>query len=159
MPTEPQGITINQQELYRKVDLAVFTLANLMNIIMVIIFLSRAVGATRSSIVGLIWVGFIVVLSIVVVLNIRGQREWWTIALPCLLIAFLILELILDYILQIDFRNTRLLGPYLLLYYLAILGMIGYSFQIGKTYGLITLLTYFINQIATFYSYFRIGHG
>ena len=66
MPTEPQGITIDQQELYRKVDLSVFTLANLMNIIMVIIFLSRAAGATRSSIVGLIWVGFIVVLSIVV---------------------------------------------------------------------------------------------
>ena len=159
MPTEPQGITIDQQELYRKVDLAVFTLANLMNIIMVIIFLSRAAGATRSSIVGLIWVGFIVVLSIVVFLNVRGRREWWTIALPALLIAFLILELILDYILQIDFRSTRLLGPYLLLYYAAILGMIGYSFQIGKLYGFITLLTYFINQIATFYSYFQVGHG
>ena len=130
-----------------------------MNIIMVIIFLSRAAGGAHSSIVGAIWVGFIVVLSIVVVLNIRGQREWWRIALPCLLIAFLILELILDYILQIDFRSTRLLGPYLLLYYAAILGMIGYSFQIGKLYGFITLLTYFINQIATFYSYFRVGHG
>ncbi len=159
MPSEPQGIAIDQQELYRKVDFAVFTLANLMNIIMVIIFLSRTAGATRSNIVGTIWVGFIVVLSIVVVLNVRGRREWWAIALPSLLIAFLILELILDYILQINFRSTLLLGPYLLLYYLAILGMIGYSFQIGKTYGFITLLTYFINQIATFYSYFRVGHG
>lgn len=159
MPSEPQGIAIDQQELYRKVDFAVFTLANLMNIIMVIIFLSRTAGATRSNIVGAIWVGFIVVLSIVVVLNVRGRREWWATALPSLLIAFLILELILDYILQINFRSTRLLGPYLLLYYLAILGMIGYSFQIGKTYGFITLLTYFINQIATFYSYFRVGHG
>ena len=56
MPTEPQETTIDQQELYTKVDLAVFTLANLMNIIMVIIFISRAAGATRSSIVGLIWV-------------------------------------------------------------------------------------------------------
>ncbi len=63
MPTEPQGITIDQQELYRKVDLAVFTLANLMNIIMVIIFLSRAAGRVHSSIVGVIWIGFIVVLS------------------------------------------------------------------------------------------------
>ena len=159
MLSEPQGIATNQQELYRKVDLTVFTLANLMNIIMVIIFLSRVRGAPRSSIVGVIWVGFIVVLSIVVVLNVKGRREWWTIALPSLMIAFLILELILDYILQIDFRNTRLLGPYLLLYYAAILGLIGYTFQIGKRYGFITLLTYFMNQIATFYSYFQVGHG
>ena len=159
MLLEPQGIATNQQELYRKVDLTVFTLANLMNIIMVIIFLSRVAGAPRSSIVGVIWVGFIVVLSIVVVLNVKGRREWWTIALPSLMIAFLILELILDYILQIDFRNTRLLGPYLLLYYAAILGLIGYTFQIGKRYGFITLLTYFMNQIATFYSYFQVGHG
>jgi hypothetical protein len=159
MPSEPQGTVIDQQELYRKVDLAVFTLANLMNIIMVIIFLSRAAGAPHSSIVGVIWVGFIIVLAVVVMLNVRGRREWWTIALPSLMIAFLILELILDYILQIDFRNTRLLGPYLLLYYAAILGMIGYAFQIGKSYGFITLLTYFMNQIATFYSYFQVGHG
>ena len=159
MLTEPQGITIKQQELYRKVDLTVFILANLMNIIMVVIFLSRVAGVSRSSIVGVIWVGFIIVLSIVVVLNVKGRRKWWTIALPSLMIAFLILELILDYFLQTDFRNTRLLGPYLFLYYAAILGMIGYTFQIGKIYGFITLLTYFMNQIATFYSYFQVGHG
>jgi hypothetical protein len=159
MLTEPQGITTDQQALYRKVDLTVFTLANLMNIIMVLIFLSRVAGTPRTSIIGVIWMGFIIVLTIIVVLNVKGRREWWTIALPSLMIAFLTLELILDYILQIDFRNTRLLGPYLLLYYTAILGMIGYTFQIGKRYGFITLLTYFMNQIATFYSYFQVGHG
>ncbi|KPK09707.1 MAG: hypothetical protein AMJ56_10070 [Anaerolineae bacterium SG8_19] len=107
MPSEPQGIAIDQQELYRKVDFAVFTLANLMNIIMVIIFLSCTAGATRSNIVGAIWVGLIVVLSIVVVLNVRGRREWWATALPSLLIAFLILELILDYILQVNDHRQR----------------------------------------------------
>ncbi len=159
MHTDPQRITTDQQELYHKVDLAVFTSANLMNLIMVIIFLSRVAGTPRSSIIGAIWFAFIFVLSIVVVLNVRGRRQWWTIALPSLMIAFLILEIMLDYILQIDFRNTRLLGPYLLLYYAAILGLIGYTFQIGKIYGFITLLTYFMNQIATFYSYFQVGHG
>ena len=109
--------------------------------------------------VGVIWSAFIIVLSIVVILNLRDRREWWTIVLPSLVITFLIIEIILDYILQIDFRNTRLLGPYLLLYYMALFGMIGYSFKIGKKYGFVTLITYFINQIATFYSYFLVGHG
>jgi hypothetical protein len=69
------------------------------------------------------------------------------------------LEILLDCICKIEFRNTRLLGPYLLMYYTSLFGMIGYPFQIGTTYGVITLVTYFIHQIATFYSYFRVGHG
>ncbi len=150
---------MNDRDLYRSVDLTVFSLANLMNIIMVLVFLARASGMPRINTVGVIWVAFIVVLSIVVFLNVRGRRKWWTIVLPSLLIAFLFLEIILDYILRIDFRSTRLLGPYLLLYYLALFGMIGYSFQIGKRFGIVTLVTYFINQIATFYSYFQVGHG
>lgn len=91
----------------KSVDLTVFSLANLMNLIMVLIFLARARGMARN----------------------------------------------------IDIRSTRLLGPYLLLYYLALFGMIGYSFQIGKNFGFVTLVTYIVNQIATFYSYFQVGHG
>jgi hypothetical protein len=150
---------MSNRDLERKVDLVVFSLANLMNLIMVIVFLTRAAGAARIEFLGLIWAGFIIALSAVVLLNIRARRAWWTVALPSLLIAFLILEIILDYILRIDFRSTRLLGPYLALYYLALLGMIGYSFQMGRRSGFITLATYFINQIATLYSYFRVGHG
>jgi len=150
---------MNDRDLYRSVDLTVFSLANLMNIIMVLVFLARASGMPRINTLGVIWVAFIVVLSIVVFLNVRSRRKWWTIVLPSLLIAFLLLEIILDYILRIDFRSTRLLGPYLLLYYLALFGMIGYSFQIGKRFGIVTLVTYFISQIATFYSYFQVGHG
>ena len=150
---------MSSRDLDRKVDLVVFSLANLMNLILVGVFLARAAGTPRIGFLGLVWAGFIVALSAVVVLNTRARRAWWTVALPALLIAFLILEVLLDYILRLDFRSTRLLGPYLLLYYLALLGMIGYSFQIGKRYGFITLVTYFINQIATFYSYVRVGHG
>lgn len=146
-------------DLYRKTDLTVFSLANLMNIIMVIIFFSRVAGAARMNIVGAIWVGFIIILAAVIYLNAKARREWWTIVLPSLLIVFLILEILLDYILLIDFRSTSLLGPYLLLYYLALFAMIGYSFKIGKIFGFITLATYFINQAATFYSYFQVGHG
>ncbi|MBU7009941.1 MAG: hypothetical protein HXS46_04580 [Theionarchaea archaeon] len=88
-----------------------------------------------------------------------GKREWWAIVLPSLLIVFLIVELILDYILKLDFRHTSLLWPYLLLYYVSLWGMIGYTFLIGTFYGGITLGTYFLNLLATWYSYSRVGHG
>lgn len=146
-------------DLYPKVDLTVFSVANLFNFIMVIVFLARIRGASHLGYVGVLWGAFVLVLAIMITLNARAGREWWTVVLPALFAVFLVLEILLDYILKIEFRNTRLLGPYLLLYYASLFGMIGYTFQMGKTYGFITLVTYFIHQIATFYSYFRVGHG
>jgi len=151
---------MNNSKRFRTEDLIVFSLANLMNLIMVAIFLLRAGGSSdHVIIIGWVWVIFILVLTGVVVSNIRNGREGWTYVLPCILIAFLALEIVLDYILKVEFRTTRLLGPYLLLYYAAIFGMIGYSFRIGKKYGFITLITYFISQIAALYSYTQVGHG
>ena len=141
-------------------DIIVFSVANLMNLIMVGIFISRSRGnSDHAIIIGWVWVVFILALTGVVVSNIRNGREGWTYVLPCILIAFLSLEIVLDYILKIEFRTTRLLGPYLLLYYAAIFGMIGYTFRIGKKYGFITLITYFLGQIAAFHSYTQVGHG
>jgi hypothetical protein len=130
-----------------------------MNIIMVVVFLLRRMMVERLQAVGFIWAAFILVLAVVVALNIRAKRAWWAIALPLLLAIFLIVEVALDYIAKYDFRSTILLGPYLLLYYVSILGMTGYSFLTEKKYGFITLATYFLSQIAAFYSYFKIGHG
>jgi hypothetical protein len=68
-------------------------------------------------------------------------------------------DIILDYILRIDFRNTWLIGPYRLMFYLAFMEMIGYVFRIGKIYGFVTLITYFLNQFTALYSYDNVGHG
>jgi len=98
-------------------------------------------------------------LSIAIVINASGQREWWTVVFPAILLAHFLMELILDTILRLEFRSTKLLWPYLAVYYLALLAMIGYSFGIGKVFGFITLGTYFVNLAATGYSYARVGHG
>ena len=150
---------MNKRVSQRTVGLVVVAVANLMNMIMVVVFLSRSMMVERLQVVGFIWGALILVLAAVVVLNVRAKREWWAIVLPLLLVVFLIVEIVLDYIIQYDFRSTILLGPYLLLYYVSIMGMIGYAFLTGKRLGIITLVTYFLNQIATFYSYFKVGHG
>jgi hypothetical protein len=152
-------VAMNKRASYRSIDLVVVAVANLMNIIMVVVFLLRSMMIERLQVVGFIWAAFILVLAAVVALNIRTKREWWAIVLPLLLVVFLIVEVALDYIAKYDFRSTILLGPYLLLYYVSILGMIGYSFLTEKKYGFITLTTYFLSQIAAFYSYFKVSHG
>ena len=148
------------QEDYQIIDLTLFAVANLVNILLIGIFLSRPRGLKRiEKYLGIVLIALAVPVTISVLFNIMGNREWWSIVLPCLLVVFLLVELILDYILKLDFRHTRLLWPYLLLYYVSLCGMIGYTFLIGKSYGVFTLITYFLNLLATWYSYSRVGHG
>lgn len=144
---------------HRRIDCIVVTLANLLNIIMVFIFYVRTRGAGHPLVFGIVWGAFIVVLTAAFIMNIRAKRPWWSFILPMLLAIFLIVELMLDYVLQIEFRSTKLLGPYLLLYYVSIMGMIGYAFLTEKRLGFITLVTYFASQIAALYSYINVGHG
>jgi hypothetical protein len=120
---------MNLQIRDQTVDLVVVGVANLMNIIMVFVFILRTRRIQHPLIVGIAWGAFILVLFAAVLLNIRAERAWWTIVIPLLLALFLLFELALDYAFKIEFRSTWLLGPYLLMYYASIMGMIGYAFH------------------------------
>ena len=145
---------------YHLVDLALFVIANLFNLVVAGIFFSRAKALKQAEdTLGWISIALGLPVGIALILNLLGGREWWAAVLPGLLLAFLTVELILDYILKLAFRRTRLLGPYLLLFYAAQMGMIGYSFLVGEIYGAITLVTYFLCLGATGYSYSKVGHG
>ena len=145
---------------FRIIDIAIFVIANLVNLLLMGIFLSRPKGLKKVEyVLGLFTVSMIFPVSVAVIMNILGKRDWWTLVLPLVLILFLAVELLFDYILKLSFRKTRLLWPYLFLYYLALMAMIGYSFSIGKPFGFVTLGTYFLNLLATWYSYSKVGHG
>lgn len=145
---------------YHVVDLVVFAIANLANLLMVGIFLSRVRGQEGvERVLGMVFIVLGLPLTVAVILNLLGGRGVWMIVLPALLLLFIIVELIVDYILDWDFRRTRFLGPYLLLYYASFMAMVGYSFFIGEIYGFVTLATYFLNLGATWYSYSKVRHG
>jgi hypothetical protein len=144
----------------RIVDPVLFAIANLANLLLVGIFLSRPSGLQGLERgLGWMFIALAVPVALCVVWNALAGRGWWYVVLPSLLLIFMIVELVLDYILAFDFRSTRWLWPYLSLYYLALMGMIGYTFLVGRTYGFITLATYFLNLLATWYSHSRVGHG
>ena len=145
---------------FQLIDLAVFIITNLVNLLLIGIFLSRSRGLNRVEyILGLLMVGLILPVGLAVLLNALRKREWWTFVLPLLLIVFLVIELLFDYILKLEFRKTALLWPYLTIFYVAEMAMIGYSFLIKKSYGFITLGTYLLSLLATWYSYAKVGHG
>ena len=121
---------------FRIIDIAIFIIANLVNLLIIGIFLSRPKGLKRVEfILGLVVVAMTLLVGMAVILNILGKREWWTIVLPLLLILFFVVELIFDYILKLDFRNTDLRWPYIIVFYLSLMAMIGYSFLILTKIG------------------------
>jgi hypothetical protein len=118
--------------LFRTIDLIVFVIANLTNLLLAIMFLFRARGKAKSgSAFGWSAVILGIPLLAVVVLNALGDRPWWTFIQPGLLILYDAVEFGVDYLVKFDFRHSRWLGPYLGLYYLALMGMIGYTFTVG----------------------------
>jgi hypothetical protein len=146
--------------LYQKLDLVVVVIANLLNLILSLIFLNRVLGRAQwEQLLGYGTVVMAIPLAVITVVNLAGGRGWAFWVLPLVMVVYLVIEFLLDYVFKLNFRHSALLGPYLLTYYLALFAMIGYAFVAGKSYGFITLVTYFINLAATFYSYARVGHG
>ena len=139
---------------FETIDLVVVVVANLFNLLMTSIFFTRPKGWKRfERVVGLVVVALALPLGAAAILNLLGNREWWFVVLPLPLILHCVVELFLDYILKLDFRKTRLLGPYLLLFYLGQMGLIGYAFVVAPAYGFITLVTYFLCLGATRYAH------
>jgi hypothetical protein len=141
---------------FQLIDLSVFAIANLTNLLLAAMFLFRARGRSKvGSAFGWAAVVLGIPLLAAVALNALAARPWWTVALPALMVAYDAAEFLLDFVLKFDFRHSRWIGPYLGLYYLALMGMIGYAFAVGKLFGFITLATYFVSLAATAYSQSR----
>ena len=83
----------------------------------------------------------------------------WMVLLPGLMVLSLLVELLRDYISKIEFRQTWIRGPSLLLYYAAQMSLIGYAFIVNRIFGFITLTTYFFSLDATGYSLRKVGYG
>jgi hypothetical protein len=137
-----------------KIDLIVVGMANLINIVMVALFAARMSGLPQVQralgVVAMI-MGF--ALGYIAFLNKKRKRDKWMTYLLIPIFLFFVVELILDYVLTLDFRNTALAGPYILLYYAGLWGLIGYSFKFDKKWGFVTLATYFANMTMSILPY------
>jgi hypothetical protein len=116
---------------FQTIDLAVVAAANLYNLLITAIFLTRPSGWKRfEKVTGLVMVALALPLAAAVVLNLVVNRTWWFIVLP-----------------------IPLIGPYLGLFYVGQWGLIGYAFLVAPVYGFVTLATYFLCLGATRYAH------
>lgn len=142
------------------IDTLVFVCASLSNMLITGIMLSRPAGKPRLELtLGWANIALALPLAAAAIWNATQGRPWWGWVMPAVMVLYLLIEMLLDYILKVPFRQSRWLWAYLLLFYLAQWALIGYTFITNPTYGAITLITYFISLGATAYSYRKVGHG
>ena len=142
------------------VDLIVFLAANIYNLLMIVVFLARVRGRKQvESVAGLGTVLMGIPFALTAALNAIGHRDAWLVILPIPIFLHCVIELFVDYIWKSDFRQTRWLWPYLILFYIGQWLLVGYAFLVNDLYGFVTLVTYFLCLAATAYSYSKVKHG
>jgi hypothetical protein len=141
------GSGSKSQTDYKRIDLIVVYLANLINVIMTILFTARIFGLPQVEYaLGIVVMVMGFALGYVAFLNKKNKRGKWEVYLLIPIFLFFIVELFLDYLFPSDFRSTAIAGPHVLLYYVGLWGLVGYGFRFDKKWGFVTLATYFLNM-------------
>jgi hypothetical protein len=141
------GLDSKSQTDYRKIDLIAVCTANLINVIMTILFTARIFGLPQVEYdLGIVVMVMGFALGYIAFFNRKNRREKWEVYLLIPIFLFFFVDLILDYLLSFNFRSTAIVGPYVLLYYIGLWGLVGYSFRFDKKWGFVTLATYFLNM-------------
>ena len=136
-------------------DLSEFIFINIFNLTVFILFISRVKKPGISRKIGLFNLALGIPIFIIGLFNLILFRDWWYWVFPFLLTIFIAFTLIVDYILKLQFRNPRklsILVPFLLLFYISIILMWGLTWILGLVYGIITMITYFLQVFGAIYA-------
>lgn len=135
--------------------LAVFILANTVNLLAAAMFLARVLRPSWARLLG----NLALLMGLpALLLSVQGWRSGYQLFVwlpPLLWAVFALFGLVVDVILQIEFRQPQrwaILGPFLLLFYLPLIMMWGMTWLAGVPYWAITGLTYFAMLAASFYA-------
>jgi hypothetical protein len=134
-------------------------IANLNNVFLIGIFLARIYKyQTIEYWLGLLFISSFIPLMLMLAKAFEMNRPLIYLIQLILMLSFICLELLLDYILKIDFRQNRnILIPYITLFYASFGGMIGIASQAGKPWSIITIITFFVMTFLSLFMHFKAG--
>ena len=103
---------------------------------------------------GIVWLLLAIPLAIVFINYLIVGRDLWIMICFGFIFLYIFLELLLDYILRIEFRQKPITHvPYIILEYIALFGLIGISTAIDKTWGYIVGISFWILMASLVYLY------
>ena len=131
--------------------------ANINNIILSGIFLARIYKYPRIEYwLGILFISSIVPIVIMFINAFESKQEWLYFVQLLLMISFIVVEFLFDYFLKIEFRNNQnIIIPYLVLFYASLGGMIGIASQAGKTWAVITIVSFLVVLALSLFMHFK----
>lgn len=132
-------------------------IANTNNILLIFLFLARIYKYPKVE----YWLGVVFLLSIVpltymLIKAVESKKTMIYFVQISLMIGFIVVEFLLDYLLKLDFRqNQNYVIPFLILFYASLGGMIGIASHSGKQWTVITVITFLLMTIISLIMHFK----
>lgn len=139
------------------INLSGSVIANINNILLIFLFLARIYKYPKIE----YWLGVIFMLSIVpltymLIKAIESKRAIIYFVQLSLMIGFIFVEFLLDYLLKLNFRqNQNYVIPFLILFYASLGGMIGIASHSGKQWTVITVITFLLMVTVSLIMHFK----
>lgn len=132
-------------------------ITNINNILLIFLFLARIYKYPKVE----YWLGVVFLLSIVpltymLIKAVESKKTMIYFVQISLMIGFIVVEFLLDYLLKLDFRqNQNYVIPFLILFYASLGGMIGIASHSGKQWTVITVITFLLMTIISLIMHFK----
>lgn len=116
------------------------------NILVSILYVVTKIGDMELvQLIGLIILFLIVPFTITFIGYIQQKEEKKNIISLAIILFYFFLEILLDYILRIPFRDILAVHiPYIIVFYAADFSMLGVTFDKNKKMGFVVLITFFL---------------
>lgn len=109
-------------------------------------------GLLRSF--GIVMLSLAIPLVIVLVNYIIVGQELWVIALLLLILFYLLLELLLDFVFHVEFRRRTVTHvPYIVIYYATSFSFVGIAFHLDEMLGWLVTISFWTALAGLVYSY------
>ena len=112
--------------------------------------------STNTFVGVLISMGSSVVVSLLLFLFFIPVSRFtgWALVYFAIVLVYMLVELLLDYVFKVDFRARRLTHiPYIILEYIALFGLIGIAFDVDWMWGFVVSISFWILLACLIYLY------
>ena len=128
------------------IDITFICSSVVFNILVSALYIVTKLGdIALTQVLGVTVVSLIVPFTVTLLGYVRAKEKKRTLVSNGIIIFYLFLELVLDYVLRIPFREILAIHvPYIIVFYAAMFSMIGVSYEKNKRMGYVVTLTFWI---------------
>ena len=126
--------------------------ANVYMLLIIAVFIARMLGQIEiGQWIGLASTFALIPLAYLLAVGLKTERRRIYFVWLVLMVLFVLFELVIDYIIRVDFRSQQWsVIPYVMFFFAATGGMIGVAAQAGTSWSIVTTVIFLIMAVLAF---------